>query len=66
MGYTGVMGTGLGLYILASTYGVLRLWGFKGRVTHRTILSPLHIFLIYRIHKVFDKLLLYCEHPRYH
>merc|ERR1712051_545770 len=52
-GYTGVMATGLGLYILASIYGLIRLWGFqeniqKTKLDLAQLFSPKHVIDIFK------------------
>ena len=44
LGYTGVMATVLGLYILASIQGLVRLWGFQEKIERKSKLSLTQLF----------------------
>ena len=54
IGYTGVMASVLGLYILASIQGLVRLWGFQEKIERKSelslaqLLSPTHIVSLFK------------------
>ena len=54
IGYTGVMAAVLGLYILASIQGLVRLWGFQEKIERTSevsllqLLSPWHIINLFK------------------
>ena len=54
VGYTGVMASILGLYILASVQGLVRLWGFQEKIEMKCklslpqLFSPSHILSLFK------------------
>ena len=53
IGYTGVMAVVLGLYVLASLQGLVRLWGFQEKIERRSELSLLQLLSPWQIINLF-------------